>query len=220
MRRTAKERHRDRAWWCHATWAYRCDTGPIQHHPIHFHGPTFRLTGTEAGRIPASAWSPRNTTLVGVAMVQDFEFIAFNPGDWIFHCHMVHHMMNHMVQQVGPRIRSESRETQFQELIPDRPPVAPDFENSAWHTPGYPQKMQGMEWTAEQLRKITGRREAKGMRKMWHEGPHGLMTVLRVLPDDLYDRVMTDNEKIEPGEIFEAIVSRQKPNDRSANVGS
>ncbi|MDR4479855.1 MAG: hypothetical protein R3B37_08960 [Nitrospira sp.] len=125
-----------------------------------------------------------------------------------------------MVQQVGPRIRPQASEAQFQELSPDRPPVAPDFENSAWHTPGYPQKMQGMEYTAEQLQKITGRREAKGMRKMWHEGPHGLMTVVRVLPEDLYDRVMNDHDTVAPGEIFEAIVSRQKPDDRPANVGS
>ena len=34
------------------------------------------------------------------------EFIAFNPGDWMLHSHMVHHMMNHMVKQVGPRIRN------------------------------------------------------------------------------------------------------------------
>ncbi len=195
------------------------DFSPIQHHPIHFHGHTFWLTGTEAGRIPPSAWSPRNTTLVGVAMVQDFEFIAFNPGDWIFHCHMVHHMMNHMVQQVGPRIRAHSNESRYQDSSPDRPPVAPDFENPAWRTPGYPQKMQGMEWTADQLRKITGRREAKGMRTMWHEAPHALMTVLRVLPEDLYDRVMNEHDTVAPGEIFEAIVSRQaqgrRPDGRS-----
>ncbi|MDR4481407.1 MAG: hypothetical protein R3B37_16880 [Nitrospira sp.] len=42
------------------------------------------------------------------------------------------------------------------------------------------------------------------------------MTVLRVLPDDLYDRVMNDHEKIDPGEIFEAIVSRQKQVKRSS----
>ena len=63
------------------------DFSPMQHHPIHLHGHTYWLTGTEAGRIPSSAWIPRNTTLVGVAMVNDFEFVANNPGDWIFHCH-------------------------------------------------------------------------------------------------------------------------------------
>ncbi|MGH9550086.1 MAG: multicopper oxidase family protein, partial [Terriglobales bacterium] len=37
---------------------------PMQHHPIHFHGHTFWLTGTEGGRIPDPAWTPRNNTLV------------------------------------------------------------------------------------------------------------------------------------------------------------
>jgi hypothetical protein len=30
------------------------------------------------------------------------EFIANNPGDWMLHCHIPHHMMNHMVPMVGP----------------------------------------------------------------------------------------------------------------------
>jgi len=56
--------------------------------------------------MPSSAWVPRNTSLVGVAQATNFEFIANNPGDWIFHCHMVHHMMNHIVKHVGPRMRT------------------------------------------------------------------------------------------------------------------
>jgi hypothetical protein len=55
---------------------------PMQHHPIYFYGHTFWLTGTEGGRIPQEAWLPRNNTLVGVAMVQDFEFIAKSTLDF------------------------------------------------------------------------------------------------------------------------------------------
>ena len=36
-------------------------------------------------------------------------------------------------------------------------------------------------------------------------GVKGLMTVLRVLPEELYNRVMLSDEHIRPGEIFEAI---------------
>jgi hypothetical protein len=36
------------------------------HHPIHLHGHTFWVTGTEGGRIPESAWIPGNHVLVGV----------------------------------------------------------------------------------------------------------------------------------------------------------
>ena len=32
------------------------DFSPMQHHPIHLHGHTFWVTGSEGGRIPESAW--------------------------------------------------------------------------------------------------------------------------------------------------------------------
>ena len=186
------------------------DFSPMQHHPIHFHGHTYWLTGTESGRTPPSAWIPRNTTLVGVAMVQDFEFIAFNPGDWIFHCHMVHHMMNHMTQQVGPRTRQDSTVAPYWDAMPNRPRVKPNFLNPAWKTPGYPEKMKGLEWAPEQLEKIHGRRETRGMREKWYEAADGLMTVLRVLPEDLYRRVMESEEDVPAGVIFEEITTRKE----------
>ena len=74
----------------------------MDHHPIHLHGNTFHITGTEAGRIQPSAWIPENTVLVGVAQARDIEFVANNPGDWMLHCHLPHHMMNHMASMVGP----------------------------------------------------------------------------------------------------------------------
>jgi manganese oxidase len=181
------------------------DFSPMQHHPIHFHGHTFWLTGTEGGRIPTSAWIPRNTTLTAVAMAQDFEFIAFNPGDWIFHCHMVHHMMNHMVPQVGPRIRGEQTIDEYLNSLPNRPAVDSKLEKPPFNVPGYPQKMQGMSMSQDALSKINGKREARGMRDKWHMGVKGLMTVIRVLPEELYHRVMHSDEKIAPDEIFEAI---------------
>lgn len=191
---------------------------PMQHHPIHFHGHTFWLTGTEGGRIPDSAWINRNNTLVGVAMAQDFEFIANNPGDWIFHCHMVHHMMNHMVRQIGPRIRPAHSAQAYQNQPLHVPPPQNALSQPEFAVPGYPQEMQGMmnspEMTMESMMRVMMKREARGMRKHWASGVHGLMTVLRVLPDDLYERVMNSNEHIEPGEIFDAIVQGRykKPN--------
>lgn len=74
----------------------------MDHHPIHFHGHTWQVTGTEGGRIPKSAWKPGNTELIGVAQARDLEFVAHNPGDWMIHCHLPHHMMNGMVSMVGP----------------------------------------------------------------------------------------------------------------------
>ena len=77
----------------------------MDHHPIHLHGHTFHTTGTEAGRIPEAAWIPGNTVLVGVAQSRDVEFVANNPGDWMLHCHLPHHMMNQMSSMVGPMTR-------------------------------------------------------------------------------------------------------------------
>jgi FtsP/CotA-like multicopper oxidase with cupredoxin domain len=77
----------------------------MDHHPIHLHGHTFYVTGTEGGRIPKEAWVPGNTVLVGVAQARDFEFVANNPGDWMLHCHLPHHMMNQMSSNVGPMTR-------------------------------------------------------------------------------------------------------------------
>jgi hypothetical protein len=74
----------------------------MDHHPMHLHGHTFYVTGTEGGRIPESAWFPGNTVLVGVAQARDVEFVANNPGAWMLHCHLPHHMMNQMSSNVGP----------------------------------------------------------------------------------------------------------------------
>lgn len=77
----------------------------MDHHPMHLHGHTFYVTGTEGGRIPETAWWPGNTVLVGVAQARNIEFIADNPGDWMLHCHLPHHMMNQMASQAGPMTR-------------------------------------------------------------------------------------------------------------------
>ena len=78
----------------------------MDHHPMHMHGHTFFVTGTEGGRIPEAAWWPGNTVLVGVAQARTIEFVANNPGDWMLHCHLPHHMMNQMSSNVGKMTRN------------------------------------------------------------------------------------------------------------------
>jgi hypothetical protein len=80
----------------------------MDHHPIHLHGHTFVVTGTEGGRQPKTTWGPKNTVLVGVAEAADVEFVANNPGDWMIHCHLPHHMMNQMSSVVGPMTRGSN----------------------------------------------------------------------------------------------------------------
>jgi hypothetical protein len=65
-------------------------------HPIHIHGHKFYVTGTDAGPVQQSAWIPENTVNVPVGATRDIEFVADNPGDWAFHCHKSHHVMNQM----------------------------------------------------------------------------------------------------------------------------
>jgi manganese oxidase len=65
-------------------------------HPIHFHGHVFRLTGTDGGPLPETAWIPETTINVPPGTTRDIEFVADNPGDWPLHCHKVHHTMNQM----------------------------------------------------------------------------------------------------------------------------
>jgi hypothetical protein len=80
----------------------------MDHHPIHMHGHQFYVTGTEGGRIRSSDVIPENTVLVGVAQARDIEFVASNRGDWHFHCHLPHHMMNQMASMVGPIMMSHA----------------------------------------------------------------------------------------------------------------
>lgn len=155
------------------------------HHPIHLHGHTFWVTGTEGGRIPESAWIPGNNVLVGVAQAREFEFIANNPGDWVMHCHMFHHMMNHMIPGVGPGSRGEAK---------------PGQEDPRYKVPAYPQDtgMMAMPTPAE-LKKILGRKEVRGMRNGWPMTVMGLHTVVRVLPPELYEQVVSGTGDIKPG---------------------
>ncbi len=74
--------------------------------------------------------------------------------------------------------------------------------------PGYPQEMLGMHMTPEFMHKIWSSREVQGMRADWPMSVMGLMTTLRVLPDDLYRRVMETDEAIPKGSVFEEIVRR------------
>jgi manganese oxidase len=77
----------------------------MDHHPVHLHGFQFAVTGTEGGRQPKPTWGPNNTVLVGVAQARMVEFLASQPGNWMLHCHLPHHMMNQMSSLVGPMTR-------------------------------------------------------------------------------------------------------------------
>lgn len=68
----------------------------MTNHPIHLHGHSFEVSGTDGGWVPETARWPEATIDVGVGQMRAIEFIADTPGDWAFHCHKTHHTMNVM----------------------------------------------------------------------------------------------------------------------------
>jgi FtsP/CotA-like multicopper oxidase with cupredoxin domain len=68
----------------------------MSHHPMHLHGYSFMIVGTDGGPIAPSAQWPETTVLVPVGSTRDIELVANAPGDWPLHCHMTHHVMNQM----------------------------------------------------------------------------------------------------------------------------
>ena len=63
----------------------------MQAHPFHLHGQSFRVLsiGGQALSTPLIKDTVDVPAMMGTAEV---EFVAFNPGDWMFHCHKPMHM--------------------------------------------------------------------------------------------------------------------------------
>jgi manganese oxidase len=89
-------------------------------HPIHIHGHAMYVTGTDAGPIPQTAWWPENSVNVPVGTTRDVEFTADNPGDWAFHCHKTHHVMNQMGHDLPNLLGIDPATTQqrLDQLVP------------------------------------------------------------------------------------------------------
>ena len=180
----------------------------MDHHPIHVHGNTFVVTGTEAGRQPESTWGPGNTVLVGVAQARDVEFVATNPGDWMVHCHLPHHMMNSMMDLLSDRpvsttpLTAKQADEQMEISMADGMPmrmqagdgsqmIAPD----ATKVPGFPQD-GFMDMPMDEV--AGSAPEFIDLPRNWSAGMQGMMTLLRVMPPDGYERYLAAKRKQEP----------------------
>jgi hypothetical protein len=217
----------------------------MDHHPIHLHGFQFTVTGTEAGRVPESAWYRQNTVLVGVAQARDIEFDAVYPGDWMLHCHLPHHMMNGMVSMVGPMAHwahgsqvqtgkgmeegmgimrgsalSEENAPGFGRgmgMAAAERPVSTLVGPGSHEAPGQPGSHAGHESPAGRAgaapeaprsrsrRRVPGfpqdmwmpmdeevtKPETYGLPKDWSAALGGMMTLVRVLPPERYEEIMT-----------------------------
>ena len=229
----------------------------MDHHPIHLHGHTFVVTGSEGGRQPKATWAPGNTVLVGVAQSRDVEFVANNPGDWMLHCHLPHHMMNQMSSNIGPLTRgrrmpmgvsmengmgmldgtpgvplgddygaslgrglgvgstsdqptsngplsTEKAKQAMAGMQSEAMPGMPGMEHgemqgmqhgeqeipeNANQIPGFPQDAF-MEGPMMAMDKMVDKPENYGLRPGWSGFMMGMMSFVRVLPPDMYDKIM------------------------------
>jgi hypothetical protein len=68
------------------------------------------------------------------------------------------------------------------------------------NVPGYPADMMDMMgmYSESEIKKLT-KPETRGMRRNWYAGVEALHTIVRVLPSELYDKVMSGEGEIEPG---------------------
>ncbi len=90
-------------------------------HPIHLHGYHFSVTLTDGGWVPESAQWPETTIDVPVGSVRAFEVGADAPGDWAFHCHKNHHVMNAMGHDMKTFIGVKQKDlaAKIRRLAPD-----------------------------------------------------------------------------------------------------
>jgi len=65
------------------------------HHPIHFHGHAFRVL-TRNGR-PTRHREWLDTVMLEPRERAEIAFVADNPGDWMFHCHVLEHQSSGMM---------------------------------------------------------------------------------------------------------------------------
>ncbi|HZC34313.1 MAG TPA: copper oxidase [Chthoniobacterales bacterium] len=93
---------------------------PMDHHPIHLHGFSWKVIEMDGSQVPQVAQQPGNTVLVAVGQTRAVEFIADNPGDWAMHCHMTHHTMNQMGHNTPNLIgvRPDSLDKRASKLLP------------------------------------------------------------------------------------------------------
>ena len=59
------------------------------HHPIHLHGHAFRVIARDGHPTPRREW--QDTVLMAPRERVEIALVADNPGDWMFHCHILEH---------------------------------------------------------------------------------------------------------------------------------
>jgi FtsP/CotA-like multicopper oxidase with cupredoxin domain len=71
-----------------------------QSHPIHLHGHTFKVLGSNRRDLPVHH---ADTVILGPRERIDIALLADNPGDWMLHCHIIEHQDTGMMGIVRVR---------------------------------------------------------------------------------------------------------------------
>ena len=71
------------------------DNQTAWYHPIHLHGHSFRVITRNGRRTKYQEW--RDTVLIPPRERAEAAFVADNPGDWMFHCHILDHQEGGMM---------------------------------------------------------------------------------------------------------------------------
>lgn len=71
------------------------DNQTAWHHPMHTHGHSFRVITRNGQPTKYREW--RDTVLIPPREKAEIAFVADNPGDWMFHCHVLDHQEGGMM---------------------------------------------------------------------------------------------------------------------------
>jgi FtsP/CotA-like multicopper oxidase with cupredoxin domain len=64
-------------------------------HPMHLHGHAFRVISRNGKPTQYREW--QDTVLMSPRERVEVAFVADNPGDWMFHCHILEHQVSGMM---------------------------------------------------------------------------------------------------------------------------
>lgn len=70
-------------------------------HPMHLHGMPFKIVATDGHPVPESTQLTKDTVSVAPGERYDIEFVATETGQWMLHCHILHHTTNDSVEPGG-----------------------------------------------------------------------------------------------------------------------
>jgi len=68
-------------------------------HPMHLHGHFFRVIAIDGQKTRFQEW--RDTVLMGPRQSIDVAFVADNPGEWMYHCHILDHAAGGMMGTIA-----------------------------------------------------------------------------------------------------------------------